>query len=105
VEPRYRLEKPDGTAVTRAEGRAYVDEHFPSKAVRARRAASDAPSQPKGTKRASRRAPQTGSVSRETGSSEDATNVVTAARPDPFVAEVAAAQQPPELPSLALDRT
>jgi transposase len=105
VEPRYRLEGPDGAAMTRATARTYVEEHFPSKAVRARRAANDAASQPKGTKRASRRAPQTGTVSRTTGSSEDATSVVTAARPNPFVAEVAAAQQPPELPSLALDRT
>lgn len=90
VEPRYRLERPDGAALTRDEARDYVDEHFPSKAVRARRAAGESgPTSPARAKRAARRAPQTGAESRKTGSSEDATNVVTAARPEAFVPDPA----------------
>ncbi len=64
----YQVRRPDGVVVDAAEARAYIAEHFPSKAVKETR------------KRAPQTVGPTGTVS-QTGSSEDATKAVEAAMP------------------------
>jgi transposase len=73
---RYQMRRPDGTAVTADEARRYIAEHFPSKAVKDAR------------KRAPQTARQTGTVSQETGSSEDATKAVVDAVPTNLVPDL-----------------
>ena len=69
----YQLRGPDGAAITVDEARAVIAERFPTKAVKEAR------------KRAPQTARQTGTMSQETGSSEDATKAVVAAVPTAFV--------------------
>ena len=64
---RYQMRRPDGTAVSAGEARAVIAEQFPTKAVKDAR------------KRAPQTARQTGTLSQDTGSSEDATKAVVAA--------------------------
>ena len=70
---RYEMRSPDGRVLDTDEARAYIAEHFPSKA----------------SKQARERAPQAtrqmGTMSQGTGSSEDATKAVVTAVPDPSV--------------------
>jgi transposase len=73
---RYQMRQPDGTAITADEARTVIAERFPAKAV----------------KNARKRAPQavrpTGTLSQDTGSSEDATKAVVAAVPMDLVPEL-----------------
>jgi transposase len=74
--PTYRLQRPDGgEALTKAEARAYVAKHFPSKAAK------------EAAKRAAQAAPQTRTLPHGTGSSEDATKAVAAARSEEELAD------------------
>lgn len=66
---RYQRRLPDGTAVTADEARAFIAEHFPTKTAKDAR------------KRAPQTARQMGTLSQDTGSSEDATKAVEAAMP------------------------
>jgi transposase len=72
----YQMHRPDGTNISTEEARAVIVEQFPSKAA----------------KEARKRAPQTtrqkGTLSQDTGSSEDATKAVVAAVPTNLVPDV-----------------
>lgn len=72
----YQLRRPDGAAIASEEARAYIAEHFPSKSAKA------------AGKRAPQAARQTGTMSQETGSSEDATKAVVAAVPTDLVPDL-----------------
>jgi transposase len=75
VEPRYRLQQPDGTALTTQQARAWVAEQFPSKRAKQAR-----------NKRTAGDARQTRSVPQE-GSSEDVTRPSRLPPPVHFVPE------------------
>lgn len=72
----YQLRRPDGTAITAAEARVVIAEQFPTKAIKEAR------------KRAPQTARQPGTVSQDTGSSEDATKAVVAAVPMALVPDL-----------------
>jgi transposase len=90
---RYQMRRPDGTAVSPDQARAVITELFPTKAVKDAR------------KRAPQTTRQTGTLSQDTGSSEDATKAVVAAVPTPSVPDLDHARKvlaipPPNHPSL-----
>lgn len=82
----YQLRRPDGTAITAAEARVVIAEQFPTKAIKEAR------------KRAPQTARQTGTVSQDPGSSEDATKAVVAAVPMSLVPDLDRARK-----NLAID--
>lgn len=73
---RYQTRRPDGKAVTAEEARAIIADQFPTKAAKEAR------------KRAPQTARQTGTLSQDTGSSEDATKAVVAAVPTDLVPDL-----------------
>jgi transposase len=66
---RYQMRRPDGTVIDADQARAFIAEHFPTKAAKEARKRAPQPTQ------------HTGTVSREAGSSEDATKAVVSAVP------------------------
>lgn len=99
---RYQMRSPDGTAISPEQARALIAELFPSKA------AKDA------HKRAPQTARQMGTLSQDTGSSEDAAKAVVAVVPTPSLPDLDHARKtlaisPPANPSQQsknlLDRT
>jgi transposase len=99
---RYQMRRPDGAAISPEQARALIAELFPSKA------AKDA------HKRAPQTARQMGTLSQDTGSSEDAAKAVVAVVPTPSVPDLDHARKilaisPPANPSQQaknlLDRT
>ena len=73
---RYQMRRSDGTAVTADEARAVIAGQFPTKAAKEAR------------KRALQTARQTGTLSQDTGSSEDATKAVVAAVPNTLLPDL-----------------
>jgi transposase len=73
---RYQMRQPDGTAITADEARSVIAVQFPAKAVKNAR------------ERAPQAARQMGTLSQNTGSSEDATKAVVAAVPMDLVPEL-----------------
>jgi transposase len=69
----YQRRSPDGTAISAEQARVIIADQFPTKTVKDAR------------KRAPQTARQTGTLSQETGSSEDATKAVVAAVPTDLV--------------------
>lgn len=99
---RYQMRRPDGTAISSEQARSLIAELFPSKA------AKDA------HKRAPQTARQMGTLSQDTGSSEDAAKAVVAVVPTPCLPDLDHARKtlaisPPANPSPQaknlLDRT
>ena len=72
----YQMRRPDGTAISPEQARAVIAEHFPTKAAKDAR------------KRAPQTARQMGTLSQDTGSSEDAAKAVVAVVPTPSLPDL-----------------
>lgn len=88
AEVHYQMRRPDGSAIAADEARAVIVEQFPPKATKDAR------------KRAPQTARQTGTMSQDTGSSEDATKAVVAAVPTELVPDLDHAREILRIPSL-----
>jgi len=79
--PTYRLQRPDGQPLSKADARSFVAKHYPSKAAK------------EAARRAAQAAPRSRTLPRDTGSSEDAAKAVAAALPTALVAEPLACEK------------